>query len=115
MNNDLKQLVRENAVGYNDLFKALAMLCVDDIRDITEDMLGDIGAKEYIGQTGDLSVEHLTEVAIDFGQITVPEMMADEIPADFVRKDKETWIDFVIRYYVTKHVKDNMSFQLKLS
>lgn len=114
MNQVLKQLVKDNEVGFADIFEAYAALCVDNIRDITEDMIRDEGVAVIDAAEG-LSTEALTAHAVDWGQSVVWEMMSDELPVCYGMKENETFMDFVIRAYIEKHVKDTKSFQIKLS
>ena len=114
MNQALKQLVKDNEVGFADIFEAYAALCVDNIRDIAEDMIRDEGVA-VIDATVGLSTEALTAQAVEWGQVVVGEMMSDDLPACYTMKENETFMDFVIRAHIEKYVKDTKSFQLKLS
>src|SRR5512139_3932782 len=115
MNQNLKEMVKRGEVGFDDVFEAYAMLCISQVRDITEDMILDEGVNSLVSQGTDLSTQGLIDHATDWALVHVPEMTGDCIDTEYVKQDDESWLQFVIRVAVLKVAKDNKSFQIKLS
>lgn len=115
MNPTLKDMIDRGAVGFDDVFEAYAMLCIQQVRDITEDMILDEGVNDLVNQGTDLTTKGLVEHAVDWALVTVPEMTGDNVDPAYVKKDSETWLQFVIRAAVLDYAKKNKSLQFKLS
>lgn len=113
MNSTLSDMINRGAVGFEDIFEAYAELCIRTVRDVTEDMILDEGVAELVKHGGDLSVEGLTAQAVDWALVVTPEMVGDVVVG--VKKDNESWLEFVLRSAVEKRVKDTKAFQIKLS
>lgn len=115
MNANLKILIANNDIGFTDVLEAYAQLCIDNIRDITQDMILDEGAAGLINQGIDLSVEGLTGQAIDWALVCAPEMVGDNMDDTVAKKEDVSWLEYVIRASVIKRVKETGAFQVKFS
>lgn len=115
MNANLKILINQNEIGFEDIFEAYAQLCIDSVRDITQDMILDEGIAGLINQGTDLSVEGLTGQAVDWALVCAPERLGDDTDDSIVKKDNESWLEYVIRAAIIKRVVDTKAFQIKFS
>lgn len=106
MNTVLATLIQQRKVDFDDIFEAYAELCIQQTRDITEDMILDAEALV-------LTTEALTARAVDWALTHIPEMIADV--TDKVKKDDETFLEFIVRAAVIKRVDDTNAFRVKLS
>jgi hypothetical protein len=114
MNRDLKDLIDTGAVGFEDIFEAYAQICINHVRTITEDMILDEGIT-VVSEATDLTTEGLTAQAVDWATIVVPEMVGDDVDPTVVKKEDESWLEFVLRTAVEKRVKKTKAFQVKFS
>ena len=115
MNANLKILIANNDIGFTDVLEAYAQLCIDNIRDITQDMILDEGVACLIDQGMDLSVEGLTGQATDWALVCAPEMVGDNMDDTVAKKEDVSWLEYVIRASVIKRVKETGAFQVKFS
>lgn len=113
MNRTLQTMIDEGSIGFEDIFEAYAQLCINNVRDINQDMIHDEGVAVLVNQGMDLSVEGLTTQAIDWALVCTPEMIGDIVEGE--PKLNESWLQFVLRAYVEKRVKDTKAFNIKFS
>lgn len=113
MNSTLSDMVNRGVVGFDDILEAYAEMCIRTVRDVTEDMILDEGVTELVKHGADFSVEGLTAQAVDWALVVTPEMLADV--TDEVKKDNESYLEFIVRVAVEKRAKDTKAFQVKLS
>lgn len=112
LNPHLKELIDNQKLGFEDVFELYAALCVDHIRDVTNDIIADEGIEEYVKHRGAVTVDSLTEETVDWAHVVVPEMLADIMEGP--KKDNETWLEYVIRRKIEQHVFEAKSFQIKV-
>ena len=113
MNSTLSDMVNRGDVGFDDILEAYAELCIRQVRDITEDMILDEGVMELAKHGTDLSVEGLTAQAVDWALVVTPEMLADV--TDEVKKENESYLEFILRVAVETRVKKTNALHIKLS
>lgn len=113
MNSTLNDMISRGDVGFDDILEAYAELCIRTVRDVTEDMILDEGVAELVEHGADFSVEGLTAQAVDWALVVTPEMLADV--TDDVKKENESYLEFILRVAVEKRVAATKSFQIKLS
>lgn len=112
LNPHLKELVDNGEIGFEDVFELYAVLCVYHVTDIVNDMIADEGITELIQNGMSLTVEDLTEQAVDWGHVMVPEMLADVTEGP--NKPAESWLQYTIRRKIEQHVEEVKSFQIKV-
>jgi hypothetical protein len=115
MNHQLQNLIDNNVIGFSDVFEAYAQLCINTVRDITQDMILDEGAPVLIQHGTDISPSGLTGQAVDWALVVVPEMMHDDVDSSYEKKETESYLEFVIRVAVESRVKETKAFQIKFS
>ena len=115
MNANLKILIANNDIGFTDVLEAYAQLCIDNVRDITQDMILDEGVACLIDQGMDLSVEGLTGQATDWALVCAPEMVGDNMDDTVEKKDSESWLEYIVRAAVIERVRETTAFQIKFS
>lgn len=111
----LKELVdneKHGKLGFEDVFELYAVLCVNQITGMVNDMIADEGIKELILNGMSFTVEGLTEQAVDWGHVVIPEMLSDVIEGP--KKANESWLEYIIRRKIEEHVKETNSFQIKM-
>lgn len=108
MHVSLAQLIKQNEIGFDDIFEAYAELCIQQVRDVTEDMILDEGTKEL-----DLTIEGLTAHAVDWALVIVPERLGDV--TDEVKKEDETWLEYIVRVAVEQRIAKTKALRMKLS
>ena len=113
MDSALQGMISRGDIGFDDILEAYAELCIRTVRDTTEDMILDEGVAGLVKHGTDLSVEGLTAQAVDWALVVTPEMLADV--TDEVKKDNESFLEFIVRTAVEKRVADTKAFQIKLS
>lgn len=106
MNTSLHSLIKQGQIGFDDILAAYAEMCIQQVRDITEDMVID-------DPSVDLSTEHLTRQAVDWALTIAPEMLADV--TDEEKRDNESFLEFIIRNAVEQQVKNTHALRVKLS
>lgn len=113
MNGSLKNLIVNGEIGYEDLFEALADMVIQETRSVVTDIIADVGIVEYTKRSGDLSVKDLTEQAVDWALVFVPEMLFDVMEGE--KNPTESYLEFVIRATIEKRVKRLGAFKIKVT
>ena len=115
MDAGLKHKIDNGEIGFEDIFEAYAQLCINSVRDITQDMILDEGVAKLLENDIDLTTTGLTQQAVDWARYIAPEMLGDVIPDDLVKLGTESWFEYVARAFVVKRVKETKAFQIKFS
>jgi hypothetical protein len=115
MNADLQLMIKRNEIGFEDVLEAYAQLCIDNIRDINEDIIHEEGVAELVTQGIDLSVDGLTAQAVEWAHVSAPEMLSDIIDPAIVKLTTETPLEYVIRAMVQERVRTTKAFEIKFS
>lgn len=108
----LQELVDNEKLGFEDVFELYAVLATGHIRDITNDIIDDVGIQEYIKNEGAISTEGLTAMVVDWCLNTIPEMVGDVVTKD--KSPDESWLQYVIRRKVEIYVEESKALQIKV-
>lgn len=113
LHSQLKQLVDERVIGFEDVFKLYAEMCIQHVRDFTQANIQDEGIESFIKNGGPISVESLTQYTVSWALQNIPEMLADNCTVK--RKEDEPLVNFVIRNSVEHMVRANKAFKITIS
>lgn len=111
----LLDLYQRNQISWDDVFELYAQMCIDQTRDMTQNILEDAGLDSYIKQVGEPTVVSLTAAAVDWANNGAPDMVGDMMMSYNTKTSDETWLQFCIRASIEKRVKETGAFKLKLS
>lgn len=112
LNPHLQELVDNDKLGFEDVFELYAVLAVNHIRDVTNDLIEDLGIQAYLKTDSAITPDELTTKVVDWCHNTIPEMTGDGLTGD--KDPDESWLQFVIRRKVELHVQESESFQIKV-
>jgi hypothetical protein len=113
----LQQLIDTNVLSFADIIDAYAQMCIKHTRENTEDMIEDEGVSEMIKNGVDITPEGLTNQAIEWALVSVPEIMVDDPEYARERENglKISALEFIIREAVKDQVKATNAFKIKFS
>lgn len=108
----LQELVDNEKLGFEDVFELYAVLAVNHIQGITNDIIEDVGIREYIEQGGAITSKELTAMVVDWCHNTIPEMVGDNMPLN--KTPDTSWLQYVIRRKVELYVEESKALQIKV-
>lgn len=112
----LLNLHQRNEISFEDVFELYAQMCIDHVREMTQDNIADEGLESYIKHVGPPTQAALTKEAVDWAWEGASSMVGDILQSEDCKKTEyESWLQFCIRASIEKRVKSTEAFQLKLS
>lgn len=112
LNHHLQELVDNEKIGFEDVFELYATLCIEHVREMTNDIIDDEGIEELTKSGMSLTTESLTEQAVEWAHDVVPEMLADIVEGP--RKSGESWLQYIIRRKIEQRVEEVKAFKIKI-
>jgi hypothetical protein len=113
----LQQLIDTNVLSFADIIDAYAQMCIKHTRDNTEELIEEESVSDLIKYGIDITPEGLTNQAIEWALVSVPELMADD--SDYVQERENgsniSALEFIIREAVKDRVKATNAFKIKFS
>ena len=111
LNPYMKELVENAKLSFEDVFELYAALCVEHVREMTNDIIADDGIDEYVKHSS-LSAEALTKQAVDWAVEIIPDMVADDLEGTI--RPEESLLAYIIRRKVEMHVAETKAFRVKV-
>ncbi len=114
LNPHLQELVDNQKLSFEDVFELYAALVVEHFKEVTNDIIADVGVAEYVRTAGDITVDRMASDCRDWANNIIPEMVGDNLPGNTQKGPGQSWLWFCIQEKINAYIDETKSFQVKV-